>query len=47
LLLELLMVGPIVMFLPMYAQLRGGALGAALALLLVGAVIAWRRLQRR
>jgi hypothetical protein len=46
LLLELLMVGPIVLFLPMYAQLRGGALGAALALLLVGAVIAWRRLQR-
>ncbi len=43
LLLELLMVGPLVAFLPAYGQLRGGVAGGAAALLLVLSVIAWRR----
>ena len=43
LLLELLMVGPIVVFLPAYSQLRGGVAGGAVALMLVLSVIAWRR----
>ena len=43
LLLELLMVGPIVVFLPAYSQLRGGVAGGAVALLLVLSVITWRR----
>ena len=43
LLLELLMVGPIVAFLPAYSQLPGGVAGGGVALVLVLGVIAWRR----
>lgn len=42
-LLELLMVGPIVVLLPAYAELRGGVVGGAASLSLVLGVMAWRR----
>lgn len=42
-LLELLMIGPILVLLPAYAELRGGVAGGAAALALVLGVMAWRR----
>jgi hypothetical protein len=43
LLLELLMLGPIVAFLPAYGQQPGGFVGGGVAFSLVLSVIAWRR----
>jgi hypothetical protein len=37
------MVGPIVVLLPAYAELRGGVVGGAASLSLVLGVTAWRR----
>jgi hypothetical protein len=43
LLLELLMLGPLVVFLPAYAQLPGGAMGGVVAIMLVVGVMVWKR----
>lgn len=42
-LLELLMLGPLLVFFPLYGQLRGGVFGGAFALLLVLGAMAWQR----